>query len=128
MPSVSKSQQRLFSMALAVRKGKLKRSEVNQKVLDVLHRQAALPLSISAMTREPFVSLPTLARFSFLLPISSIPMQSANVLPRSLQPQKTKSSALRVSSTTQNSFPRRPKRSLTPKRKSLLNSRSLQKN
>jgi transcriptional regulator of NAD metabolism len=36
MPSVSKSQQRLFSMALAVRKGKLKRSEVNQKVLDIV--------------------------------------------------------------------------------------------
>lgn len=36
MPSVSKSQQRLFSMALAVRKGKLKRSEVNQNVLDIV--------------------------------------------------------------------------------------------
>lgn len=36
MPSVSKSQQRLFSMALAVRKGDLKRSEVNQKVLDIV--------------------------------------------------------------------------------------------
>lgn len=36
MPSTSKSQQRLFSMALAVRKGKLKRSEVNQKVLDIV--------------------------------------------------------------------------------------------
>ena len=36
MPSVSKSQQRLFSMALAVRKGKLKRSEVTQSVLDIV--------------------------------------------------------------------------------------------
>ena len=36
MPSKSKSQQRLFSMALAVRKGKLKRSEVNQKVLNIV--------------------------------------------------------------------------------------------
>ena len=36
MPSVSKSRQRLFSMALAVRKGELKRSEVNQTVLDIV--------------------------------------------------------------------------------------------
>lgn len=35
MPSKSKSQQRLFSMALAVRKGELKRSEVRQSVLDI---------------------------------------------------------------------------------------------
>lgn len=36
MPATSKSQQRLFSMALAVRKGKLQRSEVEQSVLDVV--------------------------------------------------------------------------------------------
>lgn len=36
MPSVSKSQQRLFGMALAVRRGKLKRSEVNKSVLDIV--------------------------------------------------------------------------------------------
>ena len=36
MPSKSKSQQRLFSMALAVRKGDLKRSEVHQSVLKML--------------------------------------------------------------------------------------------
>lgn len=36
MPSKSKSQQRLFSMALAVRKGDLKRSEVHQSVLDIV--------------------------------------------------------------------------------------------
>lgn len=36
MPSKSKSQQRLFSMALAVRKGELKRSEVHQSVLDIV--------------------------------------------------------------------------------------------
>ena len=36
MPAKSKSQQRLFSMALAVRKGKLKRGEVYQSVLDVV--------------------------------------------------------------------------------------------
>ena len=36
MPSVSTSQQRLFSMALAVRKGDLKRSEVHQSVLDIV--------------------------------------------------------------------------------------------
>lgn len=36
MPSKSKSQQMLFSMALAVRKGELKRSEVHQSVLDIV--------------------------------------------------------------------------------------------
>lgn len=36
MPSKSKSQQRLFSMTLAVRKGELKRSEVHQSVLDIV--------------------------------------------------------------------------------------------
>lgn len=36
MPAKSKSQQRLFSMALAVRRGKLKRSEVYQIVLDIV--------------------------------------------------------------------------------------------
>ncbi len=35
MPSKSKSQQRLFGMALAVRKGELKRSEVGKEVLDI---------------------------------------------------------------------------------------------
>ena len=36
MPSKSKSQQRLFGMALAVRKNELKRSEVDQSVLDIV--------------------------------------------------------------------------------------------
>ena len=36
MPSKSKSQQKLFCMALAVRKGELKRSEVSQSVLDIV--------------------------------------------------------------------------------------------
>ena len=36
MPAKSKSQQRLFSMALAVRKGELKRSEVFKSVLDIV--------------------------------------------------------------------------------------------
>ena len=36
MPAKSRSQQRLFCMALAVRKGDLKRSEVNQSVLDIV--------------------------------------------------------------------------------------------
>ena len=36
MPAKSKSQQRLFGMALAVRRGELKRSEVNQSVLDIV--------------------------------------------------------------------------------------------
>jgi len=36
MPSKSKSQQRLFSMALAVRKGKLKRSDVYDAVLNIV--------------------------------------------------------------------------------------------
>lgn len=36
MPSTSKSQQRLFRMALAVRKGDLKRSEVSKAVLGIV--------------------------------------------------------------------------------------------
>lgn len=36
MPAKSKAQQRLFGMALAVRKKSLKRSEVNQQVLDIV--------------------------------------------------------------------------------------------
>lgn len=36
MPAVSKSQQRLFGMALAVRRGEIKRSEVNSAVLDIV--------------------------------------------------------------------------------------------
>ena len=35
MPSTSKSQQRLFCMAYAVRKGDLARSKVTQSVLDI---------------------------------------------------------------------------------------------
>lgn len=36
MPSKSKAQQRLFGMALAVRKGEMKRSEVDKSVLDIV--------------------------------------------------------------------------------------------
>ena len=36
MPAKSKSQQRLFGMALAVRRGELKRSEVEDSVLDIV--------------------------------------------------------------------------------------------
>lgn len=36
MPSKSKAQQRLFGMALAVRRGEMKRSEVYQEVLDIV--------------------------------------------------------------------------------------------
>lgn len=36
MPAQSKSQQRLFGMALAVRRGEMKRSEVEQSVLDIV--------------------------------------------------------------------------------------------
>ena len=36
MPAKSKSQQSLFGMALAVRKGDMKRNEVNQNVLDIV--------------------------------------------------------------------------------------------
>lgn len=36
MPARSKSQQRLFGMALAVRRGELKRSEVDDEVLDIV--------------------------------------------------------------------------------------------
>lgn len=37
MPSKSKSQQRLFGMALAVRKGELKKNEVDDSVLDIVN-------------------------------------------------------------------------------------------
>lgn len=36
MPSKSKAQQRLFCMALAVRRGKLKRENVGPEVLDIV--------------------------------------------------------------------------------------------
>lgn len=36
MPSKSKSQQRLFGMALAVRRGDMERSKVDQEVLDIV--------------------------------------------------------------------------------------------
>ena len=36
MPAKSKSQQRLFGMALAVRKGELKRDDVDSSVLDIV--------------------------------------------------------------------------------------------
>ena len=36
MPAKSKSQQRLFGMALAVRRGDMKRSEANKAVLDIV--------------------------------------------------------------------------------------------
>ena len=36
MPAKSQAQQRLFGMALAVRKGDMKRSEVNDSVLDIV--------------------------------------------------------------------------------------------
>ena len=37
MPAVSKSQQRLFGMALAVRRGEIKQSDVNDAVLDIVN-------------------------------------------------------------------------------------------
>jgi hypothetical protein len=36
MPAKSKAQQRLFGMALAVRRGEMKRSEVDKSVLDIV--------------------------------------------------------------------------------------------
>ena len=36
MPSKSKAQQKLFGIALAVRKGEMKRSEVDKSVLDIV--------------------------------------------------------------------------------------------
>ena len=36
MPAKSQAQQRLFGMALAVRRGDMKRSEVNDSVLDIV--------------------------------------------------------------------------------------------
>lgn len=37
MPAKSKAQQRLFGMALAVRRGELKKSEVGDVVLDIVN-------------------------------------------------------------------------------------------
>ena len=37
MPAVSKAQQKLFSMALAVRKGDLEKSKVSKSVLDIVN-------------------------------------------------------------------------------------------
>lgn len=37
MPAKSKAQQRLFGMALAVRRGELKKSEVGDAVLDIVN-------------------------------------------------------------------------------------------
>ena len=37
MPAKSKTQQRLFGMALAVRRGELKKSEVGDAVLDIVN-------------------------------------------------------------------------------------------
>jgi hypothetical protein len=36
MPAKSKAQQRLFGMALAIRKGEMKRSEADDSVLDIV--------------------------------------------------------------------------------------------
>ena len=36
MPAKSKSQQRLFGMALAIRKGEMKRSDASEEVLDIV--------------------------------------------------------------------------------------------
>jgi hypothetical protein len=36
MPAKSKAQQRLFGMALAIRKGEMKRSEADSSVLDIV--------------------------------------------------------------------------------------------
>lgn len=36
MPAKSKSQQRLFGMAYAVRKGEMKRSDASEEVLDIV--------------------------------------------------------------------------------------------
>ena len=36
MPAKSKAQQKLFGMALAIRRGEMKRSEVDKSVLDIV--------------------------------------------------------------------------------------------
>lgn len=36
MPAKSKAQQRLFGMALAIRRGEMKRSEADKEVLDIV--------------------------------------------------------------------------------------------
>ena len=39
MPAKSKAQQRLFGMALAVRRGEMKRSEADKSVLDIVNSE-----------------------------------------------------------------------------------------
>ena len=57
MPSKSKSQQRLFCMALAVRHGKLKRSDVGQEVLDIVDGDMTDKQIKDFTVREGLVSL-----------------------------------------------------------------------
>lgn len=57
MPAKSKSQQALFGMALAVRKGEMKRSEVNQNVLDIVDSDMT-DKEIEDFASTPHKSLP----------------------------------------------------------------------
>lgn len=58
MPSRSKSQQRLFCMALAVRHGKLKRSDVHKEVLDIVDSDMTdKQIKDFTVLKEGFVSL-----------------------------------------------------------------------
>ena len=56
MPSKSRAQQRLFAMALQVRRGKLKRSEVDDAVLDVVDGDMT-DKQIEDFARTPIKSL-----------------------------------------------------------------------
>ena len=57
MPAKSKSQQALFGMALAVRKGEMKRSDVNKKVLDIVDGDMSNK-EIEDFASTPYKSLP----------------------------------------------------------------------
>lgn len=57
MPSKSKAQQALFGMALAVRRGEMKRSEVSGDVLDIVDGDMSTE-DIEHFASTPYKSLP----------------------------------------------------------------------
>lgn len=72
MPAKSKSQQRLFQMALAVRHGKLKKSEVSNSVLNIVN---------SEMTDEQIKHFTILkeCESGFATPMNTLGMGGVNV-------------------------------------------------
>lgn len=52
MPAKSKSQQRLFGIALAVKRGEMKRSEVDKDVLDIVDNMSEKDIEDFAKTKH----------------------------------------------------------------------------